>query len=289
MEISDPAKLFGLPAPLAAELQPGLAAPYLDSGDGEVLLLVHGSLCDFRYWKPQLAPFSTRYRCIAPSLTHYWPGAQPAEPESFSWNRHVDEMAELIAHLDAGPAHVVGHSRGGCVAFHLATRYPDLVRTLTLADPGGPLQQGEATLAQLPETLNALRAKAAGLISAGDIDTGLELFVDSVSRPGFWKKSTHEFRMMATDNAHTLALQFRDPLPAYSAQLAATIRCPTLLIDGEKSPRMFRKNTEMLESWIADARRETVAGASHGMNVAHPSAFNRYVLGFIQATSAAAT
>ena len=123
-------------------------------------------------------------------------------------------------------------------------------------------------------------------IAAGEIEAGLELFVDSVSRPGFWKKSSAEFRTMATDNAHTLAWQFRDPLPAYSAQSAAAIRCPTLLIDGEKSPGMFRKNAEALETWIADARRGTVVGASHGMNATHSGAFNRYVLEFIRTARA---
>jgi pimeloyl-ACP methyl ester carboxylesterase len=280
---ADPAKLFGLPAPALAELPDALHIPYLQNGAGELMVLVHGSLCDFRYWKPQLAALSAHYRCITPSLPHYWPAVRPAEQHEFSWSRHVDQLADLITHLDASGAHVVGHSRGGCIAFHLAARYPHLVRTLTLADPGGPLQQGEAVQAQLPETVNTLRAKAAGLIGAGQVDEGLELFVDSVSRPGFWKKSTVEFRTMATDNAHTLALQFRDPLPAYSAQSASAIRCPTLLIDGEKSPRMFRKNAEALDQWIADARRATVVGASHGMNVAHPGAFNRYVLEFVRA------
>ena len=36
---------------------------------------VHGSLCDYRYWQPQLAGLSKHYRCIAVSLTHYWPAA----------------------------------------------------------------------------------------------------------------------------------------------------------------------------------------------------------------------
>jgi pimeloyl-ACP methyl ester carboxylesterase len=58
---------------------------------------------------------------------------------------------------------------------------------------------------------------------------------------------------------------------------------PVLLIDGEKSLLMFRCTAETLDSWLPDARRETVMGASHGMNLAHPAAFNRFVDAFIQA------
>jgi pimeloyl-ACP methyl ester carboxylesterase len=160
------------------------------------------------------------------------------------------------------------------------------VRTLTLADPGGQLQITGRPPARLPATVNVLRAKAAQLIEAGDVEGGLQLFVDSVSRPGFWAMSTPGFRRMATDNAHTLALQLDDPLPAYLPGEVAEVRCPVLLIDGEKSPDMFRRTAAALQEWLADARRETVRGASHGMNLAHPGAFNRYVDGFIQAVNA---
>ncbi|RAS33195.1 alpha/beta fold hydrolase [Paraburkholderia bryophila] len=261
--------------------------PYVEAGEGELLLFVHGSLCDLRYWQPQLAGLSKHYRCVAVSLTHYWPVTDTEPGLPFSWSDHADEVAEFIERFDMGPAHVVGHSRGGCVAYHFARRHPERVRTLTLADPGGPLQIAGRPPASLPETVNALRAKAAQLIETGDVEAGLQLFVDSVSRPGFWAMSTPGFRQMATDNAHTLARQFRDPLPAYVPDEAAEIRCPVLLIDGEKSPLMFRRAADALQEWLPDARRETVRGASHGMNLAHPSAFNRYVHEFIGAIGAA--
>jgi len=269
-------------SPSFIELQNGLRMPYVVQGEGELLLFVHGSLCDFRYWQPQVSGLSKHYQCVAVSLTHYWPATDTPADMPFSWSQHADEVAEFIGRFGAGPAHVVGHSRGGCVTFHCARRHPQQVRTLTLADPGGPLQIAGRPPAKLPEPVNALRARAAQLIEEGDIDAGLQLFVDSVSRPGFWAKSTAAFRRMAIDNAHTLARQFRDPLPPYTPEEAAEVRCPVLLIDGEKSPLMFRRTAEALASWLPDARRQTVNGASHGMNLAHPAAFNRYVDEFIR-------
>jgi pimeloyl-ACP methyl ester carboxylesterase len=55
------------------------------------------------------------------------------------------------------------------------------------------------------------------------------------------------------------------------------------LIEGEKSPRMFRNNVDKLVGWIDFAHRETIAGASHGMNVSNAGAFNRLVQAFISA------
>ena len=98
--------------------------------------------------------------------------------------------------------------------------------------------------------------------------------------PGFWRKSPASFRTMAIDNAATLPKQFRDPLPAYSRDAARDVQCRTLLIEGEKSPRMFRNNVDRLADWVDHAEKQTIAGASHGMNVAKPGVFNRLVHAF---------
>ncbi|VVE38375.1 alpha/beta fold hydrolase [Pandoraea soli] len=264
------------PQPNFAAIASGASVPYVEAGSGEPMVFVHGSLCDYRYWDPQLAALSAHFHCFAPSLGHYWPETHAFGHGDFSWDAHVMEMAEFIKALGLGAVHLVGHSRGGCVAFHLARQYPHLVKTLTLADPGGPLQMTpNAETGKLPPATQLLRATAAELIEQGKFDAGLNLFVDSVTMPGFWSKSTQSFRRMALDNAVTLPKQLRDPLPAYTPEAAREIQCRTLLIDGQKSPRMFRNTVERLQQWIGHAERQTIAGASHGMNIANPGAFNR--------------
>lgn len=264
-----------------ARLPSGIRLPYVESGTGEPLFFVHGSLCDYRYWNSQASILSKHFRCVSLSLSHYWPADDAFVQGEFSWRTHVDELAEFIAALGLGPVHLVGHSRGGCVAFHLARLYPDLVKTLTLADPGGPLHIDGMPEAMLAPATTALRARVADAIERGAIEAGLEMFVDSVSMPGIWRKSPANFRTMAADNAATLPKQFRDPLPAYTPGAAAGVNCRTLLINGEKSPRMYRSNVDKLAEWMARAEKHTIAGASHGMNVTHPAAFNRVLQAFI--------
>ena len=264
------------------DLADGLRMPYIGRGAGPLVVFVHGSLCDYRYWQPQLAGLSARYRCVAVSLTHYWPLAGLPSTLPFSWSLHADELAQFLAALDAGPAHVVAHSRGGAVAYQFAVRHPQHVRTLTLADPGGPLSMLGQPGSVLPDTVNPLRARAAQLVERGELEAGLQLFVDSVSRVGSWAKSTPAFRAMALDNALTLPLQFQDPLPPYTRESAWSLLGRTMLIYGEKSPELFRRNVAMLEGWLPDVRRHTIRGASHGMNLAHPSAFNRHIDEFIR-------
>jgi pimeloyl-ACP methyl ester carboxylesterase len=277
---TDPS-ILSVPELCFATVPSGICVPYVISGSGEPLVFVHGSLCDYRYWSSQTEFLSKHFLCISVSLSHYWPADDACIQGEFGWKTHVAELAEFIAAMGLGPVHLVGHSRGGCVAFHVAREYPRLVKTLTLADPGGPLQIDGMSEASLPTATNLLRAKVADLIESGAVDAGLELFVDSVSMPGFWRKSPASFRTMAIDNAATLPKQFRDPLPAYSRDAARHVQCRTLLIEGEKSPRMFRNNVDKLADWIDYADKQTIAGASHGMNVAKPGVFNRLVHAFV--------
>jgi pimeloyl-ACP methyl ester carboxylesterase len=283
--VTDP-RHFAVPALRFATLPSGTRLPFVATGTGEPLLFVHGSLCDYRYWDGQAEALANQFHCVSVSLSHYWPADDAAAERPFSLETHVAELAEFIRTMELGPVHLVGHSRGACVAFQLAHAYPELVKTLTLADPGGPLQVDGKTEAALPPATVALRAKVAHLIGSGAVDAGLELFVDSVSMPGIWRKSPASFRAMASANAGTLPKQFRDPLPAYTRAAAAALDCPVLLIEGERSPRMYRDNVATLAGWVKHVDKRTIAGASHGMNVTHAAAFNRLVRAFVASSSA---
>ncbi|MBA5745283.1 alpha/beta hydrolase, partial [Escherichia coli] len=37
-----------------ATLSSGISLPYVERGSGAPMVFVHGSLCDYRYWDPQL-------------------------------------------------------------------------------------------------------------------------------------------------------------------------------------------------------------------------------------------
>ena len=94
---------------------------------------------------------------------------------------------EFIDQVAGGRADLVGHSRGGRVALEVALRRPDALRSLTLADPGLPLP-GEDDLR------GSFRQEALTLIRQGDVDTGLALFVDTVTGPNTWQRMVPWFK-----------------------------------------------------------------------------------------------
>lgn len=267
-------------------LNTGQGVAYVEAGTGEALVFVHGSLCDYRYWQPQMADLSASHRTVAPSLSHHHPRLPSAANSAFSWRNHVALLGAFLGKLNAARIHLVGHSRGACIAYQVAAAHPGLLTSLTLVDPGGPIN-AEATAEPPPAEVLALRARAAALIAEGRVDDGLMLFVDSVSQPGFWARSLPMFQAMARDNAATLAPQLADPLPAYLPETARAITCPTLLVDGSRSPAMYQRNADWLAQQLPAAQRATIIGASHGMTSTHAQAFNRTLrtfLGDVRAT-----
>jgi pimeloyl-ACP methyl ester carboxylesterase len=281
-------------------LDPSHSIAYIEVGQAaSTLLFVHGSLCDYRYWKPQTDALAQHHRVIAPSLSHYYPRLPSAEGTPFSWIAHVEQVTAFIERLanskttTTDPAraqtllHLIGHSRGAAIAYQVARRNLTAIQSLTLIDPAGPRElDGSSETTESPAT-RGLRARAAELIAQGDIDEGLRLFVDSTSRPGFWDRSAEVFKNMARDNAGTLVMQLNDPLPLYRHIEAHSLNPRTFIVTGERSPAIYKDNAIALARFIPNATQSTIAGASHGMTWTHSQAFNRELVKFTDGTVSA--
>lgn len=259
---------------------------WLESGGGTdtpPLLMIHGSLCDARYWAPQMAPLGAGRLAIAVSLRRCWPEAWDGQGEGYSVEQHVDDLVAFIGTLGSGAVDVMGHSRGGHVAYRLALKAPRRVRKLVLAEPGG---LPDASLGALAATFDrehatTLTREAATRIADGDIDGGLAHFVDGVSGMPIWTHMVPSFKRMARDNARTLIGQVREKRLDFTREDLASLAPPTLLIGGALTPSPFPELLDLLQSHIPDAQRATIAAARHAMNLAAPAAFNANVLEFL--------
>ncbi|MBR0667864.1 alpha/beta hydrolase [Roseomonas hellenica] len=253
---------------------------YVEAGTGEPLILVHGSLQDQRYWAPQMAGFGAQYRVIAPSLRHYWPARWDGQGGGFTIAQHVADVVALIRAFGPGPVRLLGHSRGGHIAFRVAESHPELLRALVLAEPGGELDASFDGVAAPGEQLAAFNA-AAECIRAGRIEEGLSLFAAHTGGPGAWERRPEPRRQVARDNAFTLLGQVHEQRAPYSRAAAAAIRTPTLLVGGAESQPRFGAIIDALEAAIAGAKRATIPKGTHAMSIENPAAFNAAVLHFL--------
>jgi len=255
---------------------------YIETGSGRPLLMVHGSLCDYRYWAPQMAPFGARHRAIAVSLRRCWPENWEGHGEGYDIDTHVDDLVGFIEALGAGPIDLMGHSRGGHVAFQLARRAPQLLRRLILAEPGGMPDASFGPVDGIDrEQAGTWTREAAALIEAGDVDGGLELFIDGVSGMPIWSHTVPGFKRMVRDNARTLLGQLRETRMAFSRTELETMTVPTLLVGGALTPSPFPQLLDLLQTHLPQVQRVSIPGVRHAMNLAAPVPFNKAVLEFL--------
>ena len=105
----------------------GAKLEYIEKGQGNPVVFVHGSLNDLRSWSLQMGPFSKQYRAIAYSRRYHYPNAGPGDSSDYSVSLHAEDLASLIKGLKLQRPHIVGSSYGAYVALVLATKNPELV------------------------------------------------------------------------------------------------------------------------------------------------------------------
>jgi pimeloyl-ACP methyl ester carboxylesterase len=255
---------------------------YLEVGAGAPLVCVHGSLCDFRIWSPVLGPLSRRHRVIAVSMRHYFPEHWDGVGPRFTMAQHVADAIAFIEALGEGPVHLMGHSRGGHIAFRVAKHRPDLVRRLILAEPGGDLDASLAPASPLPP-MRANAVAAADKIGAGDIEGGLTSFIDALEGPGVWRQLPETEKQPLRDNARTLLGQINEQRQPFTRADAEAIRSPTLLIGGANTPGFLPVVLRALAAHVPDARVVIMPGTTHFMFGQDPEGFCAAVLDFLAA------
>lgn len=265
----------------------GYDMAYIELGLGSPLLAIHGSLGDFRSWGPVMGPLSRRHRLIVPSLRRFFPDAWDGKGGGFTIPQHVADVIAFIERLNLGAVHLMGHSRGGHIAFRVAEQRPDLVRRLILAEPGGELDETllPAGATPSPARLQSI-IEAAEKIAAGDVDGGLELFVDRIDGPGTWAKRPAASKQLRRDNAATLIGQVNEERRPFSRSGSESIRAPTLLIGGEATKGALPMVLHALAAAIPGARSVMIPNATHVMFDQAPQRFSEIVLDFLAADAA---
>lgn len=260
----------------------GYRMHYIEIGQGAPVVLIHGSMSDFRVWSPILGPLSRSLRVLAPSLRHFFPDHWDGTGDTFTIAQHTVDIIKFIERVGP-PVHLVGHSRGGHLAFRVAQQRPDLLTSLVLAEPGGDVDTSlqptdEPILPPLHNTFVAARDR----IAAGDIDGGLEIFIDAIDGQGVWRRLTPAIRQELRDNASTLQGQVNEQRKPYTLADTQAIRTPTLLIAGARTKPASARNVRVLATNISGTRRVTIPDATHMMFGQQPQLCAAAIAGFVE-------
>ena len=248
----------------------GLRLRYLDTGDGDSIILVHGLGERIEGWKFQIDEFSKHFRVLALDLRGFGESEIPAEftgAEDFA-----RDIFNLMEHVGIEKAHLLGLSMGGiaCLAFYKL--YPEKVKSLILAD----------TTAYFPEEFRGALSERLRLMD----EMGMEGIAAAIAELSIHRDDP-ELKKLVRDIIAKNDLNFYRKVTVELARadyrdLLPNIRVPTLVIVGEYDVTTPPELSRYMADRIPGAELRIVKNSAHLAKLENSDEFNAYVLDFLK-------
>ena len=278
-------QVIGQSVPPTRILVRGVELHYIEQGQGEPLILLHGGQGDYRSWEPQIKVLSPQFRVISYSRRYNYPNNNPLTARYHSAYTEADDLAAFIRKLKLGRVHLVGTSIGAFTALVLAVRHPEMVRSLVLAEP--PVHQWVRDTpdgaAVYREFMTTIEEPARAAFKAGDDKGAMRIFVDGMSGTRrFDNLSTEGLAAVMQNSGFFKAMSLSsEPFPNLSKKKVKRLRIPVLIIAGENTIKIHKLVNEELARLLPKAERAIIPKAGHGSPRENPQAFNEAVLKFL--------
>ena len=260
---------------------------YLDVGQGEPVILIHGFGGSMWQWEHQQTPLSAQFRLITPDLIGSGLSAKP--DIEYRPDQTLDYFVGFMDALNIQQAALVGNSMGAGLAIGMALAHPDRVSRLVLID-GLPANVRERLTS--PFIKRALDTAAPSwLVSFGNWLFG-GMMIESVLKeivhdpalltPAVIERSNRNRRRPGVIPP---LMTVRDTLPLWETGFAmriGEIRHPTLIVWGDED-RVFPLSVgEELQRTIKGSSLVRIPHAGHIPQWERPDLVNRAMIEFLR-------
>ena len=219
---------------------------FIQRGEGEPLLLLHGNGEDSSVFSAQMDYFSPKYRVMALDTRGH--GKSPRGTAPFSIETFAEDLLDFLDQQGLEKVHLLGFSDGGNIALTFALRHQE--RLLSLILNGADLfPSGVKPSVQVPIVLGYWAARAAALFSR-DAVPKMELL-----------------RLMVKE-------------PHIPPEALGAIRVPTLVIAGT-GDMIKEEHTRLIHRQIPGSRLALIPG-DHFIAQKNPEPYNRAVEEFLE-------
>ena len=266
----------------------GLRMHYVEGGEGEPVVFLHGFPECWYSWRNQLPALAEQYHVIAPDLRGYH--ETEARPPYDTATIEQDVLG-LLETLGESRAHIVGHDWGGAIAWQLAMNHPRAVRSLAILNAPHPalFREGLRTIAQLrrswymaffqlpwvPEQMLALDGyrRLARSVFRG-VPSGEERRKDIA----FYRKSWKEHGLSGGINWYRALIRSPQRLP----EPVPIIGAPTTLIWGEEDFALGKELTVGTERFVHNLDLQYLPGVGHFVQQEAPEQVTTLLLAHLE-------
>jgi 2-succinyl-6-hydroxy-2,4-cyclohexadiene-1-carboxylate synthase len=249
------------------------------SGQGSVLVLLHGFAGSSTDWMSVRQTLSAHATVIAPDLIGHGQTSAPHDPERYTMEHAFTDLLAILDVLNIGKIDLLGYSMGGRLALHLAHAAPQRIRRLILesASPG-LADPAERTARITADEALANRIEREGIARFVEIWEQLPLFASQAHLPQALRDEQRTRRLR--NLPHGLANSLRGMGTGRQRSLwgnLGELNIPTLLLTGELDPKFCAIGQEMVKL-MPDARQMILPDAGHNLHLEQPQAFLKAVV-----------
>jgi len=246
-------------------------------GGEETIVFSHGLLMSCRMFDEQVRRLSDEYRCVV--FDHRGQGRSAGtDAPMVDMETLYDDAANLIEALHLGPVHWVGLSMGGFVGLRLASRRPELVRSLTLI----------ATAADIEPPNNLPKYRVLNTIARFGRPSWVS---SSIQKLMFGKSFLNDperkadralwlERLQGLDSSIYKAVNGILYRPAVTAE-ARRITAPALVIHGTEDLAISRSRAESLAA-LVNADLVLIEDCGHSASIESPEEVGEAIRAFIR-------
>lgn len=240
---------------------------YQTAGEGPPVVLVHGLGLNRHMWKWYVEALAPHFRVVTYDLLGHGESVKHAAP--YRMSQFVDQIEALCAHLDVDQCAIAGFSLGGIINRAYALSHPERVRALVILNSyHDRTEEQRAAVLQRVE-----QARQSG--PTATIDAALERWFTPEFHAAH-PEMLDQVRSWVTANDAEVYPHLYHLMAMCDADLVEpvrAIRCPTLIIAGEKDPGNTPAMAHAMAALIPDARVEVMPDLRHMGLCERPEAF----------------
>ncbi|QKE74854.1 alpha/beta hydrolase [Arthrobacter citreus] len=253
-----------------------LSINYQESGNGQVLVILHGLGNNSQSWKHQLSQLSEYYRVIVWDAPGYG-GSSDLKEEFHEFSQFANVLKEFLDSLGLESINLLGHSMGSAIAIDFTSRFPQMVNSLIISD--------------------ATRG-AAGLTKE-DNEQKLQNRLNSIDHLEPSELARKRVKALLSPNASTEVIKEAERIMAqvrpsgyrsvsYSLsnlnqmEILSSISVPTLVMCGELDQVTPVSESQIFHELIPNSEFAIVPNTGHLCYQEDPKLFNQFVVDFLK-------
>jgi pimeloyl-ACP methyl ester carboxylesterase len=259
----------------------GLVTSYLEAGQGDPVVLLHGGEFGVTAeigWERNISALAKHHRVLAPDMLGFGGSAKVIDFNDGRGMR-IRHIARFCDAVGAESAHFVGNSMGAVNLFVDATSESPVVpaRSLVMICGGGEIQRNEhsAALYDYDATLPGMRRIVEALFhdpSYPADDAYVQRRYESSIAPGAWEAlAAARFRRPGLE---------APPLPS-SKRLYERIAVPTLVVEGACDKLLPPGWAAEIAAQTPGGRSAVIPKAGHCPQIEQPSVVNHVLVDFL--------